>query len=347
MDLLHEQQVRGPCFCAQGSTALASPAVESAVGIRARARRWPAIVIMTAVAAVIPALSACTAPEPQESAGPLPITVEVNQSRDQYGKQAIQLLLTNVSGRPMTVAAAQLASPLFRGGILWEPTGGGLELPPDQPKSLPARLSAPVCGPEQAATEQSTTRQSTTEESAAGQSTGQQPVATVRYSQAGQAGVREVAPVAVDPFGVLERNNMELCLAAEAAAVADIALDRRLEVAPDSRTAVVRLVITPKETGGEGSMTIASIDGTTLIAEPAEGPWPRNVRIVQGAPRSELRLRIRPARCDPHAVAEDKVGTLLPVHVSVGGREGQLKIAAGAALRGQIYDFVTSACAQR
>jgi hypothetical protein len=357
VDLLHKQQVRGPCFRAQRSMALASPGAGSpAAGIRARARRRPAIVIVTAVAAVFPALSACTAPEPQESAGPLPITVEVNQSRDQYGKQAILLLLTNVSGRPMTVAAAQLASPLFRGGILWEPTGGGLELPPDQPKSLPARLSAPVCGPEQAATEQSTARQSTTEESAtgqstAGQSTGQQPVATVRYSQAGQAGVREVAPVAVDPFGVLERNNKELCLAAEAAAVADIALDRRLEVAPDSRTAVVRLVITPKGTGGagpgEGSMTIASIDGTTLITEPAESPWPRNVRIVQGAPRSELRLRIRPARCDPHAVAEDKVGTLLPVHVSVGGREGQLKIAAGTALRGQIYDFVTSACVQR
>ncbi|MDQ0863445.1 hypothetical protein [Arthrobacter globiformis] len=272
---------------------------------------------------------------------PLPVTVEVNQSRDQYGKQAIQLLLTNVSGRPMTVAAAQLASPLFRGRILWEPTGGGLELPPGQPKSLPARLPAPVCGPEQSAARQSAT----------GQSTAQQPVASVRYSQAGQAGVREVAPVAVDPFGVLERNNMELCLAAEAAAVADIVLDRRLDVAPDSRTAVVRLVITPKETGGagpgEGSMIIASIAGTTLIAEPAESPWPRNIRIVRGAPHTELRLRIRPARCDPHAVAEDKVGTLLPLNVSVGRREGQLKIAAGPALRGQVYDFVTSACAQR
>jgi hypothetical protein len=267
--------------------------------------------------------------------------VEVNQSRDQYGKQAIQILLTNVSGRPLTVAAAQLASPLFRGGILWEPTGGGLELPPGQPKSLPARLPAPACGGGQSTSQQATPPRSTP----------QQPVATVRYSEAGQAGVREVAPLAVDPFGVLERNNMELCLAAEAAAVADIVLDRRLEVAPDSRTAVVRLVITPKETDGAGPgvgpLTIASIDGTTLIAEPAEGPWPRNVRIVPGAPRTELRLRIRPARCDPHAIAEDKVGTLLPLQVSVGGREGQLKIAAGTALRGLIYDFVTSACAQR
>ena len=335
MDLLPEQQVHGPCPCAQGPRVQWSPAQgSSAAGTRARARRWLAIVAATALAAAVPALSACTAPEPQESVGPLPITVEVNQSRDQYGKQAIQLLLTNVAGGPLTVAAAQLASPLFRGGIAWEPTAGGLELPPGQPKSLPARLPAPVCG-------RAITRN---------QPRQQRSGATVRYSETGQTGVREVAPVAVDPFGVLERNNMELCLAAEAAAVADIVLDRRLEVAPDPRTAVVRLVITPKERGGAGpglgSLTIASIGGTTLIAEPAEGAWPRNVRIVRGAPRTELRLRIRPARCDPHAIAEDKVGTLLPLHVSAGGREGQLKIAAGTALRGQIYDFVTAACAQ-
>ena len=291
------------------------------------------------MATAIPPLAGCTAPEPQESAGPLPIAVEVNQSRDQYGKQAIQLLLTNISGGPLTVAAAQLATPLFQGDILWEPTGGSLELPPGQPKSLPARLPAPVCGRDRSTAQQSTTHETTI----------QQPVATVRYSEPGRAGLREVAPVAVDPFGVLERNNRELCLAAEAATVADIVLDRSLEVAPDSRTAVVRLVITPKEAEGAGtdirSMTIASIDGTTLIAAPADGPWPRNIRIMQGAPRSELRLRIRPARCDPHAIAEDKVGTLLPLRVGVGEREGQLKIRAGTALRGQIYDFVTAACA--
>ncbi|MET3935943.1 hypothetical protein [Arthrobacter sp. OAP107] len=327
MDLLPEQQVHGPCTHAPWF----------------RARRRLAIATATALAAV-PALASCTAPEPQEpgtrSAAPQPIAVEVNQSRDQYGKQAIQLLLTNVSGGSLTVAAAELASPLFQGDIVWEPAGGGLELPPGQPKSLPARLPAPACGRGQSGTQQPTPPQSTA----------QQPVATVRFSGPGRAGLREVAHVADDPFGVLERNNQELCLAAAAAAVADIALDRRLEVAPDSRTAVVRLVIIPKERGGAGQdagpMTIAGIGGTTLIAEPVEQPWPRNVRIAQGTSRTELRLRIRPARCDPHAIAEDKVGTLLPLHVSAGGREGQLKIAAGTALRAEIYDFVTAACAR-
>jgi len=288
----------------------------------------------TALPAAILALVACTGSEPRnpgQSAQRSPIAVEVNQSRDQYGKQAIELLLTNVSGGPLNVAAARLASPLFQGDILWKPAGGRLELPPNQPKSLPVRLPAPDCRD---------------------QSRAQQPVAHVRYSEPGNARPREVAPVAVDPFGVLERNNMELCLAAEAAAVADIVLDRRLELAADGRAAVVRLVITPKETNGAGSrpagkaMAIGSIDGTTLIAEPADHPWPRDVRIVQGTPRSELLLRIRPARCDPHAIAEDKVGTLLPLHVSVGGRAGLLKIAAGSALRAQIYDFVRAACAR-
>ena len=287
--------------------------------------------VAAALAAAIPVLAACTS-EPQNppaSAQPMPVTVEVNQSRDQYGKQAIQLLLTNVSGRPLNVAAARLGSPLFQGDILWEPAGGSLELPPDQPKSLPVRLPSPVCR---------------------NQSAAQQPVARIKYSEPGNAGLQEVAPAAADPFGVLERNNTELCLAADAAAVADIVVDRRLEVALDERTAVVRLVITPKKTGEAGDaertpMTIESIDGTTLIAEAADRPWPRDVRIMQGAGRSELSLRIRPARCDPHAIAEDKVGTLLPLHVSVGGRQGLLKIAAGAALRARIYDFVTAACA--
>lgn len=288
---------------------------------------------LASLAAAALALSACTAPEPSTVSEPLPITVEVNQSRDQYGKQAIQLLLTNVSGGPLTIAAAQLTSPLFHGDILWEPTGGSFELLPGQPTSLPARLPAAACGD-------------------VVRSSGEQPVATVRYSAPGEVDVRVVRPLADDPFGVLERNNRELCLAADAAAVAAIVLNPRLEVAPDSRTAVIRLVITPRNPPGTKpgptacSLTITNINGTTLLAEPNNEPWPRNIQVRQGDPPTEIPLPIRPARCDPHAVAEDKVGTLLPLRVRVRGQEGLLKIPAGTALRGQIYDFVTAACTQ-
>jgi hypothetical protein len=95
-------------------------------------------------------------------------------------------------------------------------------------------------------------------------------------------------------------------------------------------------------------MTIDRIEGTTLLGEDQDMPWPRSVAVSAGGQRpgqdTVLGLHIRPARCDPHAVAEDKVGTLLPLRVRVGGREGVLKIGAGGLLRGRIYDFVTSAC---
>jgi hypothetical protein len=53
---------------------------------------------------------------------------------------------------------------------------------------------------------------------------------------------------------------------------------------------------------------------------------------------------VRPARCDPHAVAEDKVGTLIPLALDVAGQEGVVKVAASPALRGQLYDAVIRIC---
>jgi hypothetical protein len=254
--------------------------------------------------------------------------VEINQSRDQYGKQAILLQLTNITGGPLAVEEAGVSTPLFRGELRWHPAGAPLELPPGQPKSLPVQLPAPEC----------TDRSAPSEET----------LASVLFTVPGQSSSQELTLGAGDPFGVLGRNNAELCLAAGAAAVADIALDSSLEVAADSRTAVVRLVVTPKARVDVGakSLVLDHILGTTLLAEAPGHPWPTGISIEQGGPPVEWRLWIRPARCDTHAVAEDKVGTLLPLHVRADGREGQLKVAADAVLRGQLYDFVTRACAQ-
>jgi hypothetical protein len=265
--------------------------------------------------------TASTNPAPQ------PITVEVNQSRDQYGKQAILIQLTNTTDVPLAVSSARLMSRLFSGDISWE-TAGALELPPHQPKSLPARLPAASCG-------------------ASADASAEPPGATLQFSEPGKDRT-EATVGASDPFGVLARNAGELCLAAEATAVATMVLDPSLEVAPDGRTAVVRLLLTPAAGGGAPKiLTIESIDGTTLLAESPTEPWPRDVTVSTGGTAKEITLRIRPARCDPHAVAEDKVGTLLPLRVRVGERQGLVKVAAPDQLRGRIYDFVTAACAEQ
>jgi len=264
-----------------------------------------------------------------------PLTAEISQFRDNYSRQIIEIQLTNTTGEPVTVLAAGLRSPLFASRISWTAAAAGTELPPHQTKSLPARLPAASC-PDQAA-----------EQSRAGQ-----PSAAVEVLLASAAGApgKTVTTDAADPFGVLARNNGEMCVAQAAAAIADLRFGPALELSPDARTAFLHLLITPRNSAtdpADRALTINSVGGTTLLEEDPSAPWPSGLRIGATGPARELRLGIRPARCDPHAVAEDKVGTLIPLHVSVAGREGVLKIDAGAQLRGRIYDFVTSACGRQ
>lgn len=307
------------------------------------ARRTRAAPVVLAVLLAATALQGCTPAPGQQpgttataSASPTPdspLTAELNQFRDNYSKQIIEIQLSNTTSAPVTVLAAELASPMFPPGSAWQAAPGGTEIPPNQTKSLPARLRDPSC---HAPAEASADRASDEPTAAA--------EVHVSFRQ-GSATLDQRLPAA-DPFGVLARNYAELCLAKAAARVAVIGLAPDLEIAADARTAVVRLTVTPREAaaGTPERLSIERIEGTTLLAEPPETPWPRGVVVVAGGAAAEYRLRIRPARCDAHAVAEDKVGTLLPLLVDVGGKKGTLKIAAGAALKGQIYGFVTAAC---
>jgi hypothetical protein len=43
-------------------------------------------------------------------------------------------------------------------------------------------------------------------------------------------------------------------------------------------------------------------------------------------------------------VAEDKIGTLIPLTLKVAGQTGVLKVAASAALKAAVYAFVGRAC---
>ena len=261
-----------------------------------------------------------------------PVTAEISQFRDNYSKQIIEIQLTNTTGHALTVLGAELTSPLFAAPIIWSARTGGIELPPGQPKSLPAPLPAPDCG-------------SPAGPGATSGAAGDARVSLRLATPEGAVPVPVMAP-ATDPFGVLARNNSELCLAREASAVATIALDPELELAADGRTAVVRLLLQPRAAGA-GELVIDRIEETTLLAEASQAPWPRSVTVRAGGAPAQVRLGIRPSRCDPHAVAEDKVGTLLPLQVRVAGREGILKIDAGSQLRARIYDFVTKACGRQ
>ncbi|MGP4032002.1 hypothetical protein [Pseudarthrobacter sp. 1C304] len=285
---------------------------------------------MSAPPATTPPATATTA---ASSAEPGPVTAGINQLRDNYGSHIIAIQLTNTTAVPVTVLGAALTSPLFAETIEWPATPGGIELPPGQPKILPAQLRDPECGLQ-----------------AAGPGDG---VTVKLHLEASTAATAAATVSAADPYGVLGRNNAEMCLAAAAAAVAGIRLDPELVVSADGQSAILGLAITPRNTPGAvnpdstGTLTINWIDGTTLIGEDPAAPWPRSVSVHTGGVPQHFGLGIRPARCDPHAIADDKVGTLMPLRVSVGGRDGVLKIDAGTLLRGRIYEFITAACGRQ
>jgi hypothetical protein len=242
------------------------------------------------------------------------VAAAVDQFRDEYAAGSIVIQLTDTGAAPLTVVGAELADPRFADGTAW---AGSAELAAGQTLSLPAALAAPRCG--------------------AGASDAA-PSLRVRLADGTE---RTVA--AADPHGVLARLHGDQCFAEEAARAVRLRLEDALGAGATAGTAIVSLVADPPAgpSGVPPRTVLTSVEGTPLLGEDPERPWPRALVLAPGA---RIALVVRPARCDPHAVAEDKVGTLIPVGLEVGEAAGVVKVAASPALRAALYRFVARAC---
>lgn len=298
------------------------------VGVRRRRAAAVGQCIVLMVLAAVLATSCASGGTGAASAGttaPVPALLgQISQSRDNYATHIIELQLSNTGAQPVTALRAALDSSAFSAPALWQAQGTGTEIPPGQTKSLPAQLPAAVCG------------------------TSEPSPTSALHMTVGLLGSADAVLLPVtDPFGVLNRNHAELCLDRRVADVVRLSWLPVLDTDTAAGTAVLRLRVEP--VGGPGSVTVEAIGETPLLGADPARPWPRQVTVRGSDPPVLLELHIRPARCDPHAVAEDKVGTLIPFHVSLNGGEssGTVKVAASAALRGEILDFVTAACIGR
>ena len=57
-----------------------------------------------------------------------------------------------------------------------------------------------------------------------------------------------------------------------------------------------------------------------------------------------VRVPLVPLRCDPHAVMEDKRGTIFDVTVAFDGASGVVEVAAPAEVKGEILAWVADWC---
>ena len=138
-------------------------------------------------------------------------------------------------------------------------------------------------------------------------------------------------------------------LAAERCAVLAVSEQVGLTVAPGWVDAgevrgepVLRGTVVATPRPGAGSLRLA-VEGATTLFTVAE---PSAVELAAGATGAvTLDVVLSVTRCDPHAVAEDKKGYLLPVRVSVdGAAEVLVEVAVPVPERAPLQDLVDRTC---
>jgi hypothetical protein len=148
-----------------------------------------------------------------------------------------------------------------------------------------------------------------------------------------------------DPDDYFTRIQQTGCFAAKVASVATFTLDPELRIRQvgDKLVAEATLDVDYFDEGIE----LLNLRGTTLLAHVDPNTLKRReFRIIEGIRPSRIALTLMPNRCDPHAIAEDKRGTIFPLELFLESeqKKGIVLVRADEQLRQQLYEYVLSAC---
>lgn len=277
---------------------------------------------------VAAALTSCASPSdvaPSLTALPAGVTVDVYQTRTDLPARKLEIAITNASEADLTITAAAFESPQFAAPAVWTPRPGGTLVHRGAGVDLPVQLPEPAC-------------------------TDPEPVGVVRLgftTADGRAG-SVLLPV-VDRYDRLPDMRAEECFAVAITAIADVRIEDPVRVT-DVAGALVGLVpvdIVPR--GADSAFTIDGVEDTVLLG--LWGPAGAAERLALGLtvagtdPATAFEIPIVPGRCDPHAIAEDKQGTVFLLEVTApDGTSGRMRVPAAPAVRASIYDYFAAAC---
>lgn len=257
------------------------------------------------------------------------IAVSVHQNRPDTEDRRLQVRITNGSESAVTITSLEFASPRFAEAAEYAkaPTtirsGGVTDLPVDLPP--------PECS------------QSDPD--------AQAHVTIDFVLHDGHSGSASVVPD--DPLTQLDGISERDCLDVAISRVAAITPPDELRVETIEGRPVANLDVSIAPTGADGAFTIESVDDTVLFGlhDPASATPAENLSLgidVHGDdPPRTLTIPLVPARCDAHAVAEDKRGTLMPLRVTTQDSSGIVYLAMPESVKGQLYEYLNGACTDR
>ncbi len=284
---------------------------------------------MLAVAGAMLAAGCAAAPGPVPSAPPpsraaVPaqerdVRLEIVQLRGDVASGHVELRVTNQSDAAITIVRATYASSRWAEPMVRE---NEAEIPPGQRRNLRLLLPDPTCD--------------------------RAPVEHRAVLELADGTMLEGSPE--DPFGHVERLDAPACdLQRFEAQVA--ALEWLPAAIPDdgSGVALLRLEVAAREGRGERLGAIQAVTATPLLTfVDASGArlelLPIDLAIDGGDAPVVVEVPLEPGRCDLHAIAEDKQGTIFRVRAAVDGEPVDLVLVSPRAQREALLDWVVARC---
>lgn len=268
--------------------------------------------------ALLAVLSGCGAfSRPAETR--VTLTVAVYQLRSDYAVRQAQIEVTNHSSVDVQVTSASFTSSWFASTVS----------SPSAPNQLLAKsttdfkvvLAAARCDVARAT-----------------------PSVTIRFTRPDKS-TGTVTTTPTIPFDSIALVHAQDCAQHEFEKVATISIAPAVRFEQVAGKPIALLDVTFTPTGAAGSVTLHSTEDTTLLAQREGTLRTIGLTLTAASGPTTVTLDYVPAGCLQHRVAEDKIGTLIPMRVDAGPYRNTLfSMPVPAAVKAQLLDWVGVYC---
>jgi hypothetical protein len=262
-------------------------------------------------------LVGCTPAASVPTSLPRGVTVSLFQNRSDYPIRHLEVQIHNTTKSTVTVTSGSFSSAFFSKSVAMQYMPYDLE-PGDQ-VAFPVALAAAACDKPKPA-----------------------PRVSIRFTDAKGTGSATVTPRVL--YNTLSEIHSHDCALETFEKVVAITPGSEVTWSKDASGALVShldLDFTP--TGAAGTVSLNSIENTTLLDLTLNTPVP----LVLSSSSAPLKLTLSavPDRCETHALGEDKIGTVVPFHVTTSAySNGYFGLVLSNKLKFEYYRYFALAC---